>query len=125
MNSEEEILIRRYLLGEVDDDEQTIVEQRLMLDKPYFHDYLMLEERLAASARNEEDLRSRLREQEAQDGTLTEQLHDLQAQLALRSQESQQWQSGWGHSADIPVISLVLQPSLDRGETGTHSIHLS
>ena len=236
MNSEDEILIRRYLLGEVDDGDQTIVEQRLMLDKPYFQHYLMLEERLtdeyvrgslsereherferhfmlaperqesvafarvlrrgvseagplnfpdltkrrrethwrgapsgsrpirgttmvaslacamlvllaaaaflivetgrlrreiaqsqellAASARNEEDLRLRLRENEAQDSALTERLHDLQARLALRSQESRQAQSGWEHGADIPVISLALQPSLDRGETRAQSIHV-
>ena len=46
MTSEEEILIRRYLLGEADDAEQTVVEERLMTDKPYFQKYLMLEESL-------------------------------------------------------------------------------
>jgi len=44
--TEDETLIRRYLLGDARDQEQEQAEQRLMTDRRYFEDYLRLEERL-------------------------------------------------------------------------------
>ena len=42
--TEDETLIRRYLLGDAHDQEQEQTEQRLMTDRRYFEDYLRLEE---------------------------------------------------------------------------------
>jgi len=44
--TEDEMLIRRYLLGEVRDEEQEQTEQRLLTDRQYFRDFLRLEENL-------------------------------------------------------------------------------
>ena len=44
--TEDETLIRRYLLGEARDEEQEQTEQRLLTDRQYFQDFLRLEESL-------------------------------------------------------------------------------
>jgi hypothetical protein len=44
--TEDEILIRMYLLGEVRDKEQEQTEQRLLTDREFFEDFLRLEESL-------------------------------------------------------------------------------
>lgn len=44
--TEDESLIRRYLLGRVTESEQETVEVRLMTDRPYFEQFLRLEEAL-------------------------------------------------------------------------------
>lgn len=57
--TEDETLIRRYLLGEARDEEQEQTEQRLLTDGEYFQDFLRLEEDLideyVGGALNEQD----------------------------------------------------------------------